>query len=192
MIGYLEGNIISISSDVIIVLIGGVGYEITTPLRSTQILEVNQTASFYIYTHVREDQLRLFGFETSNEKLLFMNLIEVSGVGPKSAMAILSQNKPDEIEQAIAKADVSFFTKVKGIGKKAGQKIIIELKNRVGSLQELDLNKEAESYSNDVVSALMGFGFLRRDIIPVLKELDQTLSEDQMIIVALQRLGKIK
>jgi len=192
MIGFLEGNIFSISADSIILQTGGVGYEITVPSRALQLLEINQKTTFYIYTHVREDQLKLFGFETEHEKRIFLNLLDVSGVGPKSAMAILSQNTPDAIEEAIAKADVTFFTRVKGIGKKAGQKIIIELKNKIGSLQELDLNKESQEFSGDVVSALMSFGFLKRDIIPVLKELDQTMTEDQMIKTALQSLGKIK
>lgn len=192
MIGFLQGSIHSIDTNSLILLVSGVGYEVLLPSRSIQLFTEKQNASFFIYTHVREDQLKLFGFETEKEKMLFLNLIEVSGVGPKTALSILSQYQAEIIETAIAKADVAFFTKIKGIGKKAGQKIIIELKNKIGSLQELDLSKEGETYSEDVIGALMSFGFLRRDIISVLKEMDQTLPENQLIKLALQRLGKVK
>jgi len=192
MIGFLQGTIFTVNNDTIILLINGVGYTVYLPWRTLQILQVGQNISLYIYTHVREDQLKLFGFENEKEKNLFLNLLNVSGVGPKTALSILSQHKPDEIEQAISKADVAFFTKIKGIGKKAGQKIIIDLKNKIGSLRELNLNNESQAFSEDIISALMTFGFLRRDIIPVLKEMDQGLSEDQMIKLALQRLGKVK
>jgi len=192
MIGFLQGKVYSISNESIILLVNSVGYEIYIPTRTLQLLSTNNEAVFYIYTHVREDQLKLFGFETESEKKLFLNLINVSGVGPKTALAILSQHSPEKIEMAISKADVPFFTKIKGIGKKAGQKIIIELKNKIGSLADLDLTKNEESYSSDVASALMSFGFPMHDIIPVLKDMDQGLSEDQMIKLALQNLGKTK
>ena len=192
MIGFLQGKVYSISNESIILLVNSVGYEISLPTRTLQLLSANSEAVFYIYTHVREDQLKLFGVETESEKRLFLNLINVSGVGPKTVLAILSQHSPESIEMAISKADVSFFTKIKGIGKKAGQKIIIELKNKIGSLADLDLSKDEESYSSDVASALMSFGFPMRDIIPVLKDMDQGLSEDQMIKLALQNLGKTK
>jgi len=190
LIGFLQGTILMIHKDTIILLVGGVGYEINLPLRTLQLLQEAQVIKFHIYTHVREDQLRLFGFETDREKGLFLNLLEVSGIGPKTAMGILSQNSPETIETAIAKADVTFFTKIKGVGKKAAQKIIIELKNKVGSLKDLDLSQETSNYSQDVLNALMSFGFLRRDIIQILKDLDPQLSEEETIKQALRLLGK--
>jgi holliday junction DNA helicase RuvA len=190
MIAYLKGNIIQITSENIILLINNIGYEIKLPARTLQTLTENEEVEFFIYTHVRQDQFKLFGFETIAEKSIFTALLNVSGVGPKSALLVLSQGNVEEIEKAIAKAQVEFFTQIKGVGKKAAQKIIIELKSKVGSLQEIDLSGEDSSQSQTLIEALQSFGFKRRDFLPIIKDIDKKLSEAEQIKQALKLLGK--
>ena len=190
MIASLAGNIIHLDLNYCILDVHGVGYEVFMPSRTLQTLTLQQDLFIFVYTHVREDQLKLFGFETLEEKKLFTLMLDVSGVGPKVAMSILSASNLGKIETAISKADVAFFSKIKGLGKKTAQKIIIELKSKLGSLQDLDLSQETEQFKPDVVEVLESFGFNKKDIYPVLEKLDQKLSEDQMIKLALQQLGK--
>jgi holliday junction DNA helicase RuvA len=190
MIGYLAGTIKHIGTDFCIVLINGVGYEVFTPTRTLQQLLSDQPIELYVYTHVKEDQLKLFGFTSTAEKDLFTAVLGVSGVGPKTALSILSAGTVSQIQKAIIEADVLFLTSIKGLGKKTAQKIIIELKSKLGSIQELDLSDSESNYSSDVVLALQSFGFLKRDIIKTLQVLDNSLPEPELIKLALQQLGK--
>ena len=192
MIASLSGTIHHLSSHRCILLVNGVGYEIELPLRTKQLLAPDQEVEFFIHTYVREDQLKLFGFETILERDLFTTLLSISGVGPKAALSILSSGTVDSIQKAISTADVKFFTKIKGLGKKTAQKIIIELKEKLGSLEELDLNENSQDkLPQEVVDALIDFGFPKKEIIVVLEKLDQTQSESQLIKLALQQLGKV-
>ncbi|NMC36358.1 Holliday junction branch migration protein RuvA [Candidatus Beckwithbacteria bacterium] len=190
MIGYLKGQILTKSIQTLILNVNSVGYELTCPSQIIQSTQADQELELFVYTHVREDQLKLYGFSLQEEKAIFMAIIEVSGVGPKIALSILSAGNVEQIRTAIIQADLNFFTTIKGLGKKNAQKIIIELKNKIGSTQELDLKQEEASFSEDVIMALQSFGFLKRDIIKVLKEIDTTLPESQQIKLALQTLGK--
>jgi holliday junction DNA helicase RuvA len=190
MIGYLKGIIKEISGSKIILLCQNIGYEILVPVKLLVNYSVGDEAEFYIYTHVREDQLKLFGFEDNKEKQIFEIMIGVSGVGPKIGLLILSAASVGQIQKAISTADVAFFTNIKGLGKKGAQKIIIELKNKLGSLAELDLSDSEVQVSNDVVEALITFGFKRRDILPVLAKIDSKLEESEQIKMALNELGK--
>jgi Holliday junction DNA helicase RuvA len=190
MIGYLKGSIKYISSQSCIVLSGNVGYEVFVPTRTLQKLVLDSEWEFFVYTHVREDIIKLFGFDSIKEKEMFEMIISVSGVGPKIGLSIMSAASPSEMANAISKAEVGFFTNLKGLGKKNAQKIIVELKNKIGSVTELDLAEEESKASEDVIEALMGFGFKRRDILIVLKNVDPSLSESEQIKIALRELGK--
>ena len=190
MIGYLKGQVSHISSENCLLNIGGVGYEISCPNRTLQQLKADEKVELFIYTHVREDQLKLFGFKTETDKELFISILDVSGVGPKIALSILTAGTASQIKQAIAQADVNFFTQIKGLGKKNAQKIIIELKTKLGSVKELDLAQSEAEYSPDVIAALQSFGFLKRDILKTLKTLDSNLSEQELIKQSLTQLGK--
>ncbi|MGI5827814.1 MAG: Holliday junction branch migration protein RuvA [Patescibacteria group bacterium] len=189
MIAYLSGTVTHLSPGSCIVLAGSVGYEVFVPIRTAQKLKTDKSTELYIYTYVREDQLKLFGFETLLERDIFTSILSVSGVGPKIGLSILSSGTASEITKAISEANVSFFTKIKGLGKKNAQKIIIDLKSKLGSIQELDLQNET-SYSEDVIEALQTFGFGKKEIVTTLESLDKDLPEPQLIKLALQRLGK--
>lgn len=150
----------------LLIHVGGVGYEVkVTPATLTsaqQKSHLNQDIELFIYTHVREEALDLFGFATLEEKELFMMVLNVSGVGPKTAL-LLTDRGQAALVTAVQTADVAFFTGIPRVGKKLGQKIIIELKSKLGSLQELSLANDS-AHRQDIREALTSLGFAPRDI----------------------------
>jgi Holliday junction DNA helicase RuvA len=180
MIGYLKGKIIDIDGHEVIVEVNGVGYLVK--VAGIKYQELSE-AELYIHTHVREDQLSLFGFETKTELKLFELLISVSGIGPKIGMSILRAAKSSAIQEAIAKADVGFFTTIPGIGKKGSQKIIIELKNKVGSLNEINLNDEGDG---ELITGLVGMGYDRKKVLEVMRKIDNNLTDQEKIKMAIK------
>jgi Holliday junction DNA helicase RuvA len=184
MIGYLKGVVIDIDGGEVIVEVNGVGYRVVI---SNFKFQISDEVELYIHTHVREDQISLFGFFCKAELKLFELLISVSGIGPKLGMTILKAGKADKITEAISKADVNFFTAISGIGKKGAQKIIIELKNKVGSLSEINLSDDGD---DDLVSGLVAMGYNRNAVVHVMNELSGTLKDEDKIREALKMLGR--
>ncbi len=182
MIGYLRGTVVDSNKETIILDVNGVGYLIHTSKHPTS----GENTKYFIHTHVREDQISLFGFETQQEIGLFKMLLSVSGVGPKVAMAIMSASDVNKIFAAVSKADVGFFTSIPGIGKKGAQRIIIELKGKIGSVQDIDLGEDGD----DIVEGLMSMGFDRKEIKKVIIKLDPKLTEGEKIKEVIRLLGK--
>ena len=191
MIGFLRGDILFKDGNVLIIDVKGVGYKV---LAASDVLAKAHKGSpleLFIYTHVREDNISLFGFLESLDLKLFENLIGVSGVGPKTAMNIFSAGNRSQIVSAIAMADISFFKAVPRLGQKNAQKIIIELKNKFGGIGEFDLSGEDMLGSEEVIAALKGFGFTSKEIndaIRAVKKSGQKVTET--IKLALKYLGK--
>lgn len=191
MIGFLKGEVFFKEGNSIILDVKGVGYKV---LGASDVLSkaIKDTSlELFIYTHVREDNISLFGFLEAQDLKLFENLISVSGIGPKTAMNIFSQGNRNQIVSAIIEANTSFFTGIPRLGQKNAQKIIIELKNKFGSTHELDLNAADMSGSEEVIIALKGFGFTSKEIydaIRAVKKNGQTITET--IKLALKYLGK--
>lgn len=169
----------------------GVGYKV---LGSRDVLTKAHKGSpleLFIYTHVREDNISLFGFLEALDLKLFENLIGVSGIGPKTAMNIFSIGNHSQIISAITAADTAFFKGVPRLGQKNAQKIIIELKNKFGSIADLDLSAGDLSGSEEAVTALKGFGFTNKEVyeaIKAVKKEGQKITET--IKLALKYLGK--
>lgn len=135
MIEYLEGAVLAQEDDYVIINVGGVGYGVAVPPATAFALsEVGSEARLWTYTYVREDQLKLFGFATRHERNVFEVFIGLQGVGPQIGLAILSTLSIGEIIQAAAGGDASPFKRVKGIGPKLAEKLIIELKGRINRL----------------------------------------------------------
>lgn len=190
MIAYLTGKPL-IQSEELIILTGGVGYGVKVTNHILSQASGQESVSLHIYTHVKEDALELFGFSTLNEKALFKLLISVSGVGPTTALAILNKGS-QQIIAAIQNADVAFFTSVKRVGKKAGQKIIIELKSKLGGIKDLDLTPLSQLES-DIFDALVSMGFDETHISQTIKMIDiQDLPLDTAVQLAIKALGKHK
>ncbi len=191
MIGFLNGVVFFKEGNFIILDVKGVGYKV---LAASDVLSKaikGTPLELFIYTHVREDNISLFGFLESSDLKLFENLIGVSGIGPKTAMNIFSVGNRNEIMSAITKGDVDFFTSVPRLGRKNAQKIIIELKNKFGGIGDLDLSGEDMSGNEEVVAALKGFGFTNSEIhdaIRNVKKNGQKITET--IKLALKYLGK--
>ncbi len=187
MIGRLKGEVIetNLEDNSVIVDVNGVGYKVFVA-ESLNIFKGIVTLS--IFTLVREQELSLYGFTTRDHHNIFSLLISVSGIGPKVAMSILSVKKPASIVSAIQSADVDFFTSVSGVGKKGAQRIIIELKNKLGGLEEIDL-KELD---DDIISGLVSMGYDRKKVAETLRKIDKKLPEETIIKLAMMSLGSVK
>ena len=162
MIGYLSGTIKFKENNDLILEVNRVGYQVFVPVFVWQDAKIGEKKELFIYTNVREDDLNLFGFTHKEDKQIFMHLISVSGIGPKLALNILSfSNGAKNIIRAIENADVDFFESIKGLGKKSSQRIIVDLKAKVGGIKELEFETEAD---RDLVEALKGLGFDKEEI----------------------------
>lgn len=191
MIGFLSGKVNFKNPDSVNLLVGGVGYSVYLPAKTLLSLSVSANLDLYTHTHVREDSLELFGFKTQEELQLFKILMGVSGIGAKTALLIIDRGV-DPVKDAIIKADVDFFTGIPRLGRKNAQKIIIELKNKVGSVSELDLAAE-NSESTEVISALQSMGYSRQEIVKAIRQMPQNLaSVEEKIRFTLRQLGKGK
>jgi len=185
MIGLLTGTISYKNTNPITVLVGGVGYNVSVPdgLRGT----LRDTETLFIHTHVSDSEISLYGFKTREDLTLFELLLTVSGIGPRTALAI-SDRGTISIRRAISESDVQFFTMIPRLGKKNAQKIIIELRTKLGSITELDLDADSGE-TKQIRAALESMGFARGEIADALKNTKGN-SVEEIIREALKFLGK--
>jgi len=161
MIASIRGRILQKKPDHVVVECGGLGYHINVPLRLLGNLpEVDGEIFLYTYTHVREDALQLFGFQSEDEKKIFITLINISGIGPKIAMSILSTFRPQELQQALDKEDVTMLCRIPGLGKKTAQRLILELREKLPKAED-----KADVVYNDTLSALINLGYKKADAL---------------------------
>lgn len=190
MIAYLEGSVKHKGPAYLVILTNGVGYKVSVPLDLLTRTKLDDSLALFIHTHVKEDTLNLYGFSKQEDLALFELFLGVSGVGPKTAISIFAHGKSEKIREAIIKGDVSFFTAVPRLGTRNAQKIIIELRPRLGSLGELDLTGESGE-TKEIIDALKSFGFSgheAREALKGLKDTEGTTSDK--IRAALKFLGK--
>jgi Holliday junction DNA helicase RuvA len=168
MIGWLRGRLVEKHPDRLIVDVGGVGYEVHVPLSTFYTLpEPGARVELRIRTHVREDQIALFGFSAALEQQLFDRLIGVSGIGPRLALAVLSGIEPDDLVRAVRAADIARLTGIPGIGKKTAERIVLELKDKLpaGAAPVPAGAAPAPAASDqraDLISALVNLGYQRQ------------------------------
>jgi len=174
----------------IVIDVNGVGYKVVVANGVLSNIEKDGKVKLFVYTHVREDAISLFGFLDSLDLKLFENLISVSGIGPKTAMNVFSIGDRERIIEAIITNNVSFFSSVPRLGKKNAQKIIIELKSKFGSLEDLDLSKVDAKENSEVITALRQFGFSNREVLESLKTIKGEHTVEEKIRLALKELGK--
>lgn len=184
MISSLRGEITRIGNNFVEIEVCGVGYLVWCGNSFLKRRTVGELMKIFTYQAVSETDISLFGFETIDEVNLFKMLISVSGVGPKTGAQILGQADAGEIIKAIGAADVKFFEKIKGIGKKGAQRIIVDLKSKIGGLGELDLtdNDNETEVESDIVMSLKQLGFDKKEIEAVVKKMPATVCviEDQL------------
>ena len=201
MIAYLTGTLLSKNPQSVIIDVAGVGYQAFIPLSTFYRLpEKTGKVSLYVYTHVREDTLQLFGFQTELERETFLLLISVSGIGPKLALNILSGIGLEDLLGAIVAADPERIAAVPGVGKKTSQRITLELKDKASQLSEgkevqprerLEIrNKEI---FDDALSALSNLGYPVRSAKKVLEEvlrMDADINLEKLLKEALRALAQ--
>jgi Holliday junction DNA helicase RuvA len=191
MIGSLDGVIELLDSPFVIVKVGGIGFKVLLPGNILSKIKLSQKIKLFTYTYVREDALELFGFETLDNLKMFENLIGVSGIGPKTAINIFSIGDKSTISEAIIKGNVDFFTAVPRLGKKNAQRIIIELRTKIGSEGELNLTEEDKKENRELTEALKIFGFTAREAQEAIKSIKgQGKTTEERIRLALKHLGK--
>jgi Holliday junction DNA helicase RuvA len=163
MIAHLRGRLLIKHPNQAIVDVGGVGYEITITVPTfSELAEAGQEVALHIHTHVREDQIALFGFLRAEEKRLFEKLMTVSGIGPKLAVTILSGMPVGDLIGAIRAGDVARLTKVPGIGKKTAERMVLELREKLEELRAAAVAPPAlNAVADDVLSALVTLGYQR-------------------------------
>ncbi len=186
MIGYLSGVVHKVSEKDMILLVGGVGYKLLAPLPVLLAHSAGTETSLYIHTHVREDQISLYGFEQDIELELFERLINVSGIGPKSALAMLSVHSPASVAEAVERGDAAVLSHTPGIGKKTAEKIIIELKGKLAHLQGVG---KTDSFF-EVRLALEALGYSPKEVHDVLQKLNPLETNTSTLIK--EALSKIK
>jgi len=191
MIGFLKGKVELLKRPFVIIDVNGVGYKVLVPETIYAKLSLGESLKIFTYTYVREDALDLFGFLEAEDLGLFESLLTVSGVGPKTALNIFSFGERKDIKEAIIKGDVTFFTSVPRLGTKNAQKIIIELKNKMGAGSDIDLSGKDLLENAEVVQALKNFGFSVLEAQKAVREVKQVgLTTEERIRLALKNLGK--
>lgn len=188
MIASLRGKIIAKGIQHLVIETGGLGYAVFVTAPVAISVAVGEELQLHTYLQVREDALVLFGFADRKELEFFEMLITVSGVGPRVALSILSAGNAEMVKQAIAAEDVAVFTKVGGVGRKTAEKIIVELKDKVGALGYA--RESSGGSSEDLIRALEQLGYSQKEIKDVLPKLDRAATPEDQLRAALKELSK--
>lgn len=197
MIYNLRGTLTYCDQNFTVVECGGVGFKCFTTLTTLrEIGKVGNEVNLYTHLSVREDAMDLFGFASKEELESFRLLISVSGIGPKAAVAILSEMTPDRLAVCIASGDAKMLTKAQGVGKKTAERVVLELKDKMGAIGSSDVAAAAAAGSAEgtdsaeAVQALVALGYTQSDAAVVIGRLDPSLSVDEMIRIGLKELAK--
>lgn len=199
MFYHIKGTVTELEPNLAVIDCGGVGYALNVTYNTVGYLSLDDTAKLYVSEVVREDCFDLYGFYTKSEKHCFEMLTSVSGIGPKAALSILSANTPESLALAIMNNNEKALTVAPGIGKKIAQRVILELKDKIGkgmeaSLPEMPIASAAASGDtqlNDALAGLSVLGYSASEISPVLKKLDtSSMTAEQIIRAVLKQMVK--
>ena len=197
MIGFLRGFVDSVDLNQCFLDVQGVGYQVGITYRTGATLHVGTEVKLYTHLAVREDDMSLYGFSTPTELASFKVLIGVSGIGAKVAMGILSDIQVDELALAIAQKDLARLTKISGIGKKTAERMLLELKDKMGTGEGIDLSLSSDSsgviedLASPVIEVLRSLGYQTQEIMKVLGKVDiHGLSESDAVKLVLKELSK--
>ncbi len=191
MIAYIKGKILLRGEKYIILETNGIGYKIFVMPEDIKNTKKESEASFWTHLHVREDAMEIYGFLEYSEVELFEMLINISGIGPKSALGVLSLAPVDTLKRAISSEDTSYLTKVSGIGRKIAEKIVLELKDKLGSGKIDGITDPELKEEGDVLQALQSLGYSLREAREALKQVPNNIEgANNRIKEALKRIGK--
>lgn len=183
MIGHLHGTLLQKSANALVIQVSGIGYEVHVPLSLLTKPKIGDVIDMVIYHDIREGINALYGFENWDDRALFKELLSVSGVGHKTALAMFGMNTAEQIIAAINDQDIAFLTDVPGIGKRTAERITIELKEKVSS-------GTAFVPQNETAQALEALGYKAREIREVVQTLPTNLPLEEQIKSALQKLSR--
>lgn len=184
MISYIKGNVLHTGTNYVILERHGLGYKVFVTPTTLEQAHAGQELEIYTHLKVTDSEQTLYGMPSLEALDFFELLITVSGVGPKMALTILSAAKKDVLENAIASADIDIFTRMSGVGKKTAERIILELKNKVGSLTSIAPG------GSDTYDALVALGYSTKEARDVLPHIDTSLPSEQQLKQALKFLSK--
>lgn len=191
MIAHVRGKVEEKFGNSLIVDVNGVGYEITVPTPDFEVANLDEERKFYTYHQVRENAEELYGFSSLTAKKIFELLISVQGIGPKAGIAILSLAEAEEVRNAIANADTAFIAKASGVGKKSAERVIVDLRDKVGipshyGATEAKFAKVANE-PDEALDALIALGFPLKEATAALERVDSSLSVEERIKMALKK-----
>src|SRR6202046_2108789 len=194
MIGSLRGKLIDKRPNLVLLDVAGVGYQVIIPLSTfTSLSAMHAETTLLIHTHVREDQLALYGFYTAREKQCFELLISASGVGPSLALKILSGMSLDELVPAIRKGDLAQLVRIPGVGRKTAERMVVELRDKLAAVDVPEGGKPPtrSQLESDVASALVNLGYDERSVENAIAKSRSTVGKDfeSLLRASLQVLG---
>lgn len=190
MISYLKGNVLAKGQGYIILEVNSIGYKIHVSPPVFADTQIGSDGEFYLHEHVREDALDLYGFKSMGEMEFFELLLSISGVGPKSALGVISIASPQEVKESIAHGDPHLLTKVSGIGKKTAERIVLELRDKVAHIS-IAGKKDESGMRSDEIDALIALGYSLGQAREALREVNPDVKDSgERIRAALKRLGR--
>lgn len=200
MIGYLKGTIIEKYEKSVVILLNNIGFTLFIPDKEISFIKIGSEIEFYTELIVRENEMTLYGFLTKEEKEMFNILNEVSGIGPKSSIGIISFMDVSSFSKAVINEDINMLIKLPGVGKKTAQRIILDIKDKIIKLGNLgednisgtNISKKQNDKLSVVFDTLEALGYSNREILRLLPEMEknQDLSEQELIKLALKNLSR--
>lgn len=187
MIGHLKGEVFAIRAGFVILSAGGVGYKVAVTREALSSLKVQKEASLWTYLAVREDILDLYGFASEEELKFFELLLSVPGIGPKSALAVIDIASLETLRNAVASGNASYLTNVSGIGKKTAEKIVLELRDKVGAVDSTNATLTGDE---EALQAMRALGYTQSEAREALRKVPSTVEKsNERLREALRILG---
>jgi Holliday junction DNA helicase RuvA len=190
MISTLKGEITEKKNDQVVIECSGVGYGLYVTFEDFGALELDSKVKLYVYEHIRENAHDLFGFRRPETKMLFELLLSVNGVGPKMALSILSIANVSQVKQAVASGDTKFISQAVGVGKRVAERVVVDLKDKVGLVASDDatgfLAVPSGNINDEALQGLVALGYSVQDAAEALKGIDDKLSTEERIKLALK------
>lgn len=190
MISTLSGNVAEKTLSGVVLECGGVGYGLFVTFEDYGVLEEGSDVKVYVYEHIRENSHDLYGFRNLETKQLFEQLLSVNGVGPKMALAILSVANSHQVRTAIASGDTKFISQAPGVGKRVAERVVVDLKDKVGLTASEDatgfLSAPSANPNDEALQGLVALGYSVSDAAEALKKIDAKLSAEERIKQALK------
>ena len=198
MFAYIKGSLEQKSNNYVVIDVGGIGYKIFMATKAIEALgEIGKAVKVHTHYYVREDNISLYGFNTNEELRMFELLLQVSGIGAKSAIAMLSEISPSSFALAVISDDISQLVKIPGIGKKTAARIVLELKDKlkteeaITKTEEVKLSITNEEETSEAIAALQVLGYTKREIEKALENVDtKNLQLEEIIKQGLKNLAR--